>query len=152
MTRDEAVALATHTALAFQGLPYIWGGDDPVQGFDCSGFCIEILKSVGLLPRAGDWTASGLWEHFASIHNCVISQTDIVEGCLVFWHGRYKWDKHQIIHVEYALNDTLCIGASGGGSATDSRTDAILGNAYVKIRPYATRKKIYGAVDPFKLV
>jgi cell wall-associated NlpC family hydrolase len=148
MTREEAVAIATNIALAYHGLPYVWGGDDPVAGFDCSGFCIEILKSVGMLPRHGDWTAHGLWRHFADNHGCAVVRHKITEGCLVFWHGT---DMKKIIHVEYALNDVLCIGASGGGSSTGSRADAIRNNAYIKIRPFASRKGIYGVVDPFKI-
>jgi len=27
------------------------------RGFDCSGLVIEGLRSAGLLPRTGDWTA-----------------------------------------------------------------------------------------------
>jgi len=148
MTREEAVAIATKTALGYMGLPYLWGGDDPIAGFDCSGFVIEILKSVGLLPRQGDWNAAGLWRHFSENHGCAVLRTAVTEGCLVFWHGA---DMMKIIHIEYALNDELCIGASGGGSGTVSRADAITGNAYIKIRPFASRKGIYGVVDPFKL-
>jgi cell wall-associated NlpC family hydrolase len=149
MTRDEAVALATDTALGYRGLPYIWGGDDPILGFDCSGFCIELMKSVGLLPRGGDWPARGLWKHFADNHGCAVLRTEVKEGCLVFWHSEHHTNR--IIHVEYALNDELCIGASGGGSGTDSRLAAVARNAYIKIRPFATRPHIYGVVDPFKL-
>ena len=38
--------LAVKYAMAFIGTPYVWGGDDPMGGFDCSGFCIEVLKGV----------------------------------------------------------------------------------------------------------
>lgn len=148
ITEDKRRALATQVAMSFMGLPYVWGGDDPVAGFDCSGMCIEVLKSVDLLPRRGDWTAAGLWKHFADNHNCAVLRTQITEGCLVFWRGQ---DIRKIVHVEYALNEELCIGASGGGSTTDTRMDAIKNNAYIKIRPISSRQGVYGVVDPFKI-
>jgi cell wall-associated NlpC family hydrolase len=133
--------LAEKIAWSFLGKPYSWGGDDPMKGFDCSGFCIEILKSVGILPRKGDWTASGLYNRFSAYK---VDKPH--KGCLVFWGN----SEGRIIHVEYALNDYLCIGASGGGSRTITEQDAINQNAYIKIRPWATRKNVIGFVDPFK--
>ena len=134
--------IAERVAFSFLGKPYLWGGDDPINGFDCSGFCIEILKSVGLLPRNGDWTAQMLWDKFKyrevdEPHN----------GCLVFW----KNNSGKIIHVEYAINEILCIGASGGGSRTRTEEDAAEQNAYIKIRPWATRSNVKGFIDPFNI-
>lgn len=149
MTREEAVAVATQTAMSFLGLPYVWGGDDPVAGFDCSGFVIELLKSVGMLPGGGDWSAQGLWQHFANNHNCSILRTATREGCLVFFH--MPGNTRLITHVEYAINDVLCIGASGGGRGTTNRAEAIARNAYIKIRPWGTRDTVYGVVDPFMI-
>jgi cell wall-associated NlpC family hydrolase len=120
------------------GKPYIWGGDDPVAGFDCSGLVIEILKSVGILKRDGDWTAAGLMAVFPIVpapH----------EGCLVFWEN----GAGKIVHVEYCLDGTHSIGASGGASATTSAADAIKQNAYVKVRPMKSRAGIAGYCDPF---
>ena len=97
--------IAERVAFGFLGKPYFWGGDDPMQGFDCSGFVIEILKSVGKLPRKGDWTAQGLWDLFHANH---VSEPR--NGCLVFW----KTSNGRMIHVEYCLDDTFSIGASGG--------------------------------------
>jgi cell wall-associated NlpC family hydrolase len=139
--KNELKDIADKIAFSFLGKPYVWGGDDPVNGFDCSGFCIEILKSIGALPRQGDWTAEGLW-------NRLIAKqvSEPYGGCLVFWTG--STDK--IIHVEYAINEELCIGASGGGSKTQSNQDAIDQNAYIKVRPWKTRKNVKGFIDPFK--
>lgn len=133
--------IAIKTAWAYLGKPYYWGGDDPIQGFDCSGFVIECLKSAGVLPRAGDWTAHNLYhiEMFPP-------RLDPHEGYLVFWHGE---NPNRIIHVELCLNDRFSIGASGGGSKTKTEADAIRQNAYIKIRPFRRRKNIAGFKDPF---
>jgi cell wall-associated NlpC family hydrolase len=134
--------LATNIAMKFIGLPYRWGGDNPMTGFDCSGFCIEILKSVGVLPRSGDWTAHGLWDRFRSQ-----SVDSAAEGCLVFW---WNSDRTRIIHVEYCINSELSIGASGGGSSTTSEQAAIAADAYIKVRPYESRSNLAGFRDPFQ--
>lgn len=130
--------IATQIAFSFIGRPYIWGGDDP-SGFDCSGFVIEILKSVGKLPREGDWTAHSLCNRFVDEGKKV---DDLQEGCLVFFG-----DLNKINHVEYMINDELSIGASGGGSSTKTAADAWKQNAYIKIRPV---RKPFIIVDPFK--
>lgn len=44
--------------------PYLWGGDDPLAGFDCSGLAGEYLKSIGLIPRGQRMTAQGLLSYF----------------------------------------------------------------------------------------
>jgi cell wall-associated NlpC family hydrolase len=134
--------IAKKIAFSFLGKPYIWGGDDPIAGFDCSGEVIEILKSIGILPRKGDWTAEGLWNRFG---RCEVKKP--YNGCLVFWTNR----SGKISHVEYAINRELCIGASGGGSKTKTIEDAIKQNAYIKIRPWRSREEVKGFVDPFKL-
>lgn len=134
-------SLATKVAWSYINTPYRWGGDDPIEGVDCSGLCIEILKSVDRLPRKGDWTAHGLWERFKSKRT-----QNPVEGCLVFW-----WNSagDRIVHVEYCLDDTHSVGASGGGSATLDEQDAASQNAFVKVRPFRTRSRIAGFADPF---
>lgn len=122
----------------FLGKLYRWGGDDP-SGFDCSGLMVEILKSVGKLPRDGDWTAQTLSERFPV--------TAVLKpGVLVFWNRGAH-----IGHVEmiWAVHgDTVqTIGASGGGSSTTTDEAAIRDNAFVKIRPVVAGW--VKAVDPF---
>jgi len=135
------VELATKYAWSFVGLPYKWGGDDPLEGFDCSGYCIEILKAVGVLSRHGDWTASGLWDLFESRR---INYPQ--EGCLVFWRSR---SGRRIVHVEYCLDDTHTLGASGGDFDTGTVEDAMVNNAFIKMRPFRSRANIAGFCNPF---
>lgn len=144
MKRKQALITASRVAHSLLNKPYLWGGDDPMSGFDCSGLCIEILKSVGLLPRQGDWTADGLYKRFARYR--VSLDTQVCEGCLIFWGTDVR-----MTHIEYALGPELTIGASGGGSTTSTLAVAIRKNAYIKIRPWRDRlDTVKAAVWPFQ--
>jgi hypothetical protein len=125
------------TLQQFVGTWYSWGGDDP-EGFDCSGLVIEGLRACGKVPRQFDTTADGLWHHFPRVQRPR-------HGCLVFW-GTTK-----ATHVEVVLTVidgiVYTIGASGGGSATKTKEDAIRANAFVKVRP--AKQGWMGFVDPF---
>ena len=137
--RDVALAIAER--LLFH--PYLWGGDDPMAGFDCSGFVIEVLKSAGVLPRDGDWTAEGLRQRFLDA-----ARTTLQPGDLVFWPNATKTTAIHVEMVWRVLGPTaFTIGSSGGGSKTNTLHDAIRQNAYIKVRP--VRAGWFYAVDPF---
>lgn len=139
----DKLAVARGVAFSLLNKPYIWGGNTPA-GYDCSGLVIEILKSIGLLPEKGDWTAHGLYSYFRTLK---ISESDMTEGCLIFWDN-----EHQIVnHVEYALSPTLSIGARGGSRHIKTATDALKYGAYSKIRPWKNRegRHIRALIDPF---
>ena len=143
LTTQREIALTVWSSLL--NTPYLWGGDDALAGFDCSGFVIEGLKSAGVLPRSGDWTAQVLAEQeFATYRR--LGKDEVQPGTLLFWRRGAK-----IIHVEVVYRvigqQVYTIGASGGGSRTDSLQDAIDQDAYVKIRP-ANQWDV--AIDPFE--
>jgi len=140
MNPENLRFVAIELAWKMYGLPYIWGGDDAVQGFDCSGMQVEILQSVGLLPD-GDWSAAMLWSLLATKEVFLPRP-----GCLVFWEN----SQGHIRHVEMCIGDGLSIGASGGGRSVKTRADAIAQNAFVRVRPIGGRGIIRGYLDPFK--
>jgi len=133
-------ASAVRYIWAFLGLPYRWGGDDPMAGFDCSGLVVEVLQGVGLLPHKSDYTAGGLYEKFKSnevVRGCA--------GCLCLWFNTLG----EFTHVEMMVDDYHTIGASGGGGGTTSGQAAIDQNAFIKMRPLGYRGTNYKLVDPF---
>jgi len=121
--------------------PYIWGGDNPLKGFDCSGLIVECGKSIGILPRQGDWTAQMLYARWLA-NEIVYPQP----GDLVFWGNS---DKTKIVHVEIVISNELSLGASGGGSNNKDLQDAIEQDAYIKIRPFKSRPYIKAFLNPF---
>lgn len=127
------------------GEPYRWGGDNPATGFDCSGLMVEMLKSTGVLPRQGDWTAQHLYDRFAA--GRVTPPGTLRRGMLVFWKRGSK-----IGHVEMVWNvvngHVLTIGASGGGPTTTTPERAVAQDARVKVR--LLDPTWVAATDPFK--
>ena len=66
-------------ALQYLGIPYVWGGASPSQGFDCSGLVSFVYAQIGVsLPH-----------HAASIWNygSYVPRDQLEAGDLVFFHG-----------------------------------------------------------------
>lgn len=120
-------------------LPYIWGGDDPIKGFDCSGLVQELLAMIGLDP-AGDQTAQGLHDHFKSRSKEGPRDT----GSLIFFGASVS----KITHVGIMLDSETMIEAGGGGSKTTDAQSAAAQNAYVRLRPYNRRSDIVAVLNP----
>lgn len=133
-----------NAALAFAksclGLPYIWGGQDPEKGYDCSGLVVDTLKHVGILPPRGDWGAAALSRKWQKVK-------DPSPGCLVFF------GKKGVTHVgivDYIGPDfMIMIEAGGGGSKTKTLRDAVLQNAWVRRHSVSRRKDLLFFTDPF---
>lgn len=131
--------LVVDYAMSFLGLPYIWGGDDPIKGFDCSGLVQEILSSVGMDPP-GDQTAQALYNYFEgkSTHNAFSA------GAIAF----YGKSVREITHVAFMIDSYRIIEAGGGGSHTLTKEDAALQNAFIRIRLRTNRKDFLCTLKP----
>ena len=129
-------------AKSFYGVQYRWGGDDTIEGFDCSGLVIECLQAVGMFPFGQDTDANGLYEYY-------VSRGTLPEvpapGCLVFY-----FKNGRACHIGIYATMGLYITADGGRSTTLSAEVAAEQNAFVKLRPVSSRPEpIF--VDPFEV-
>lgn len=127
-------------AMKHVGLPYRWGGDNPVEGYDCSGFVIELLKSVGELGHNVDMTSQGLFDHYEKQG----VQNSYGLGSLSF----YGMSATKIRHVGFCLDEYRMVEAGGGTSTTTNVTEAIKQNAFIRIRPIKSRKDFVGLLRP----
>lgn len=127
MTNREAVI---EYALRFVGVPYLYGGNNPLTGWDCSAYICELLKSTGVIPWQVDLNAQGLRETLLKTKHESIFPT-CVEGSILFF-GK---SKTAITHTALALNQKIMLEAGGGDSTTTSVQEAGRRGAFVRIRP-----------------
>lgn len=130
-------------AMSFLGVPYRWGGENPITGLDCSGLVQEILKSVGMDPP-GDQTAQALFNHFVKVSR----SGEFCEGAIAF----YGSSMNKITHVAFMIDSFRVIEAGGGGSLTLTKEDASHQNAFVRIRPVKHRQDFLTTLNPVYLI
>lgn len=128
-------------AMKMVGLPYKWGGDDTIDGFDCSGLVIELLQSVDVIDHKLDTTAHGILKIMRE-RGCEKPTNTANFADLVFF------GKTRATHVGFCLNDLQMLEAGGGGSKTKTRQDAADQNAIVRIRPISIRSDILSVCRP----
>lgn len=127
-------------AFSYLGVPYIWGGDDPIVGMDCSGGAQELLAVVGMDPP-GDQTAQGLYNYFMA-NGAIPGKVGL--GALAF----YGTSTSGITHVAVMMDDKIIFEFGGGGSSTTSREKAAQQNAVGRLRPLRRRSDLVAVLMP----
>ncbi|QPA30773.1 C40 family peptidase [Thermaerobacillus caldiproteolyticus] len=106
------------------GKPYVWGGQTPEVGFDCSGFIVYLFKKQGLsLPR----TVAMMWNTGTSIATPSV-------GDIVFFQTDGPGASHAGIYI--GNNQFIHSGSSTGVTISQ------LNNSYWKAR-YLGAKRYY---------
>lgn len=123
-------------AMKHVGLPYRWGGDDFIEGYDCSGFVIELLQAAGVIPHGQDLTAQGLY-NFMSVKGTEMDERPCL-GALAF----YGKSREQVTHVAFVLERYTMIEAGGGGRTTTDEEKASRQNAFIRLRPINYRSDL----------
>jgi cell wall-associated NlpC family hydrolase len=133
-------------ALSYLGTVYSFGtnpggGDDPIRGFDCSGFASELMRASGVASWNFRTNAQGVYNHLWKNQGLrVVPEL----GAFAFF-GK-EWD--QIVHVAFCLDSVTMVEAGGGDSTTTTEEIAAHKNAFVRLRPVTFRKDYLGCVRP----
>jgi len=129
------------------GTPYIYGGNNPLEGMDCSGAVLEVLKAVGIWKN-GDTTSQGLYDHFAKSGRDMTSAAkmpNVLRAPDILFFGE---SKTEISHVALYYGFQLMWESGGGGSSTKTLEDAKKAGAFVRLRPMDLRGDLVAILRP----
>ena len=145
MLRSEYSQELIEYARRWIGLPYIWGGNSPLDGgFDCSGFICWVLRREGLVGEHEDLTAQGLHAKFKKNGVLYLWTNSLTSLTLVF----YGKSVDDITHVAMVTDQYHVIEAGGGNSGCDSAEKAKALGACVRERPINHRSDVVAALRP----
>jgi len=120
-------ARIVEAALAAVGTPYIWGGSDPDEGFDCSGLVQFVYRQAAGIP------VPRVARH-QKRQGKPVRRTQLREGDLVFFNTR----RNPASHVGIYIGDGRFVHAPSRGSRVriDSLDDDYWSKRYTGARRY----------------
>ncbi|MGW0248853.1 C40 family peptidase [Nocardia goodfellowii] len=114
---NEKAAKAVTSALTAVGTPYVWGGNDPNSGIDCSGLTKWAYSEAGVeLPRLAQEQHIGHQQ---------VSPGDLQPGDLAVWDG----------HVAMVIGNGQLVEAGDPVSVSSIRTENVGMEFYGFYRP-----------------
>lgn len=124
-------------ALSMLGTHYVWGGNTPDEGLDCSGYMCEVLRAYGHIDNQ-DYNAKMLHRVFLLKANktCPTFDECESENFLVF----YGEDEEKITHVGM-FNQYYLTYVESGGEGRQAST-----KGFVRVRPIDHRDDIVAMI------
>lgn len=114
---NEKAATAVKAAIGAVGTPYVWGGNTPGSGLDCSGLTKYAYGEAGVeLPRLAQEQGNGHMQ---------VSPGDLMPGDLAVWDG----------HVAMVVGNGQFVEAGNPVQISSIRTDNVGMNFYGFYRP-----------------
>jgi hypothetical protein len=86
-TGERAVRIAEQ----YLGIPYRWGGADPIGGFDCSGLTMYVYAQLGI--QLTHYTGSQFYEGMR------VPPSQLLPGDLIFFHPSGRGPQHEGIYI-----------------------------------------------------
>ncbi|MDX6508183.1 MAG: peptidoglycan DL-endopeptidase CwlO [Gaiellaceae bacterium] len=82
---------AVQIAMQYLGIPYLWGGADPVTGFDCSGLTMYVYAQLGI--HLTHYTGSQFYE------GARVPPWALQPGDLVFFEPSSRGPQHEGMYI-----------------------------------------------------
>ena len=82
---------AVQIAMQYLGVPYVWGGADPLTGFDCSGLTMYVYAQLGI--QLTHYTGSQFYE------GARVPRWDLQPGDLVFFEPSARGPQHEGMYI-----------------------------------------------------
>jgi cell wall-associated NlpC family hydrolase len=77
--------------MQYLGVPYLWGGADPITGFDCSGLTMYVYAQLGI--QLTHYTGSQFYE------GAPVPRWDLQPGDLVFFEPSPRGPQHEGMYI-----------------------------------------------------
>ena len=84
-------AQAVRIAMQYLGVPYVWGGADPLTGFDCSGLVMYVYAQLGI--QLTHYTGSQFYE------GARVPPWALQPGDLVFFEPSSRGPQHEGMYI-----------------------------------------------------
>lgn len=115
---------------------YGTSGDDPIFGYNCSGYCSDICRQVGWIGSNDRLSTDQFYQTFKD----KIVDGPPQAGDLIVFGKLTEEGKVTAAHMAFMVTDWTMAEAGAGDPGTDGDIEAANRNAFVRLRPVEWRE------------